>query len=100
MNIKVLKNQVLVKLLPFSAFRKNKLISIPDTAERDFPYMYGVVEAVGPGYRTKKGGIHGVDVKPGDFIIFGRFNGYRTMVDHKIEYRFINAYEVFAVLEE
>ena len=54
-------------------------IIIPDTA-KEKP-MEGEIVAVGPGARNEKGDLIAPDVKPGDFVLFGKWSGTEVKVD-------------------
>ena len=54
-------------------------ILIPDTA-REKP-TEGEVVAAGPGIRGDDGKIHGLDVKAGDRVLFGKWSGSEVKLD-------------------
>ena len=54
-------------------------IIIPDTA-KEKP-MEGEIVAVGPGARNEKGELVALDVKPGDFVLFGKWSGTEVKID-------------------
>jgi chaperonin GroES len=54
-------------------------ILIPDTA-KEKP-MQGEVVAVGPGARGEDGKLHPLDVKPGDWVLFGKWSGTEVRID-------------------
>ena len=54
-------------------------IIIPDTA-KEKPSQ-GEVVAVGPGARNEKGEVVALDVKAGDFVLFGKWSGTEVKID-------------------
>jgi chaperonin GroES len=54
-------------------------IIIPDTA-KEKPQQ-GEVVAVGPGAPDEKGKIQPLDLKPGDFVLFGKWSGTEVKLD-------------------
>ena len=54
-------------------------IIIPDTA-KEKPSQ-GEVIAVGPGARDERGEIVALDVKAGDFVLFGKWSGTEVKID-------------------
>jgi chaperonin GroES len=99
MEIKSLRNNVLVKILPIGARKYKNLIIIPDTARnRDLTY-FGIVESVGDGVRSKKGVRRPIEVSKGDLVVFPRHNGTRVMIDNT-EYRYLKFNDIIAILEE
>jgi chaperonin GroES len=54
-------------------------IIIPDTA-KEKPQQ-GEVVAVGPGAPDEKGNVQPLDVKAGDFVLFGKWSGTEVKLD-------------------
>src|ERR1700744_5970778 len=54
-------------------------IIIPDTAQEK--PQEGEIVAVGPGARDETGKIQPLDVKIGDFILFGKWSGWEVKID-------------------
>jgi len=54
-------------------------IIIPDSA-KEKP-QEGEVIAVGPGGRDESGKLIAVDLKPGDFVLFGKWSGSEVKID-------------------
>ena len=54
-------------------------IIIPDTAQEK--PMQGEVIAVGPGARNEHGQLVPIDLKPGDYILFGKWSGTEVKID-------------------
>jgi len=54
-------------------------IIIPDSA-KEKP-MQGEVVAVGSGSRNEKGDVTPLDVKAGDFVLFGKWSGTEVKID-------------------
>ena len=54
-------------------------ILIPDTAQEK--PMQGEVIAVGPGARNEHGQLVPIDLKPGDYILFGKWSGTEVKID-------------------
>lgn len=61
-------------------------------------YTQGTVVAVGPGKRSKKGVIHPLTVKPGDFITYGDLNRgydfYPSYIEKGVVYRILQEADV------
>lgn len=54
-------------------------IIIPDSAQEK--PQQGEVVAVGPGARNEQGQTIALDVKPGDFVLFGKWSGNEVKLD-------------------
>lgn len=78
MKVRPLNDRVLVKRLPQEATTKGGII-IPDTA-KEKP-IEGEVIAVGNGKRDERGEVHGLDVKAGDKVLFGKYAGTEVKID-------------------
>jgi chaperonin GroES len=99
MEIRALKNNVLVKILPFVDRKYKNIIHIPDGARREDATYVGIVDAFGKGFVNKKGKLIPVDLSLGDKVLFPRFVGVRVSIDG-VEYRFIKVSDVIAIIEE
>ena len=71
-------------------------IIIPDTA-KEKP-MEGEVIAVGAGARNDKGDLIAPDVKPGDFVLFGKWSGTEVKIDGE-ELLIMKESDIMGVLE-
>ena len=71
-------------------------IIIPDTA-KEKPNQ-GEIIAVGPGARNDKGEITPLDVKKGDFVLFGKWSGTEVSLDGE-DLLIMNESDVMGVLE-
>src|SRR5690349_7087421 len=71
-------------------------IIIPDTA-KEKP-QEGEVVAVGSGKRLDDGKVHGLDVKVGDRILFGKYSGSEIKLDGE-EHLILREDETLGVLE-
>ena len=71
-------------------------IIIPDTAQEK--PSQGEVIAVGPGGRDEAGKLIPIDVKPGDFVIFGKWSGTEVKIEG-VEYRIMKESDIMGVLE-
>ncbi len=78
MKFRPLHDRVLVRRLEEDE-RSSGGIIIPDTA-KEKP-MQGEVVAAGSGARNDKGEITALDVKKGDFILFGKWSGSEVKID-------------------
>lgn len=99
MEVHSLKNNILVKILPYGERKYKELIIIPAGVKRTDTYYYGIVDSVGSGFKTKKGAVKPCTVSLGDVIIFPRHTGVRLSIDD-VEYRYIKESEIIAVIEE
>ena len=96
MNVRPLRDRILVERLEQSEQRSVGGIIIPDTA-REKPQQ-GRVVAVGKGRVNDKGEVFPLDVKDGDTILFGKYAGTEIKIDGK-EYLIIREDEVLGVTE-
>jgi chaperonin GroES len=71
-------------------------IIIPDTA-KEKPSQ-GEIIAVGPGARNDQGEITPLDVKKGDFVLFGKWSGTEVSLDGE-DLLIMNESDVMGVLE-
>jgi len=72
-------------------------IIIPDTA-KEKP-MEGEIIAVGPGARNEKGELVALDVKPGNFILFGKWSGTEVKIDGE-ELLIMKESDIMGILED
>ena len=78
MGFRPLHDRVLVRRVEAEERTKGGII-IPDTA-KEKP-QEGEVVAVGPGARDENGALVPLDVKAGDFILFGKWSGTEVKID-------------------
>lgn len=71
-------------------------IILPDTAQEK-PNK-GKVLAVGPGKRLDSGQLAPVDVKVGEWVLYGKYSGTEVTVD-RTDYVILRAEDVLAVVE-
>ena len=95
MNVRPLRDRILVERLEHAEQRSVGGIIIPDTA-KEKPQQ-GRVVAVGKGRVNDKGEVFPLDVKAGDTILFGKYAGSEIKLDGK-DYLIVNESEIFAVI--
>lgn len=78
MAIRPLHDRVLVRRLDEEKTSPGGIV-IPDTATEK--PMQGEVVAVGNGKVQDNGDVRGLDVKPGDKVLFGKYSGTEVKVD-------------------
>jgi chaperonin GroES len=78
MKFRPLHDRVVVRRVEEDTKTKGGII-IPDTAQEK--PMHGEVIAVGPGGRDESGKLIPIDVKPGDFVLFGKWSGTEVKLD-------------------
>jgi chaperonin GroES len=96
MNIRPLRDRIVVERLEASEQRSVGGIIIPDTA-KEKPQQ-GRVVAVGKGRVSDKGDVFPLDVKAGDTVLFSKYAGTEIKIDGK-EYLIIREDEVLGVTE-
>ena len=96
MNVRPLRDRIVVERLEQSEQRSTGGILIPDTA-REKPQQ-GRVVAVGKGRVTDKGDVLPLDVKIGDVVLFSQYAGSDIKIEGK-EYLIIREDEVLGVTE-
>ena len=78
---------------PIDRYQSDRLLVVSNEK-----YTQGTVVAVGPGKRSKKGVIHPLTVKPGDFITYGDLNRgydfYPTYFENGVAYRILQEADV------
>lgn len=95
MKLKPLQDRIVVE----AAAKEEKTaggIILPDTAQEK--PQRGKVLAVGPGKRLDSGQIAPVDVKVGDFVLYGKYSGTEVTVDAS-DYVILRAEDILAVVE-
>ena len=78
MKFRPLHDRVVVRRIEEDERTRGGII-IPDTA-KEKPQQ-GEVVAVGPGAPDEKGKIQPLDLKPGDFVLFGKWSGTEVKLD-------------------
>jgi chaperonin GroES len=78
MKFRPLHDRVVVRRVEEDDRTKGGII-IPDTA-KEKPQQ-GEIVAVGPGAPDEKGHVQPLDVKPGDFVLFGKWSGTEVKLD-------------------
>lgn len=95
MKIKPLQDRILVERVE-EEIKKGGII-IPDTA-KEKPQQ-GKVIAVGPGRVDDKGNRIPMEVKKGDYILFGKYAGNEIRLEDK-EYLIVREDDVLAIIEK
>lgn len=95
MKLKPLADRIVVERIE-EEVKKGGII-IPDTA-KEKP-QHGKVIAVGPGRIDEKGNRIPMEVKKGDFILFGKYSGNEIKIDDK-EYLIMREDDVLAIVEK
>ncbi|MEO0098247.1 MAG: co-chaperone GroES [candidate division WOR-3 bacterium] len=96
MKIKPLADRILVERIEEEEVKKGGII-LPDTA-KEKPQQ-GKVIAVGPGRIDEKGNRIPMEVKKGDYILFGKYSGQEIKVEDK-EYLIMREDDVLAIIEK
>ena len=78
MKFRPLHDRVVLRRIEEDSKTKGGII-IPDTAQEK--PMQGEVIAVGPGGRDESGKLIPIDLKPGDFVLFGKWSGTEVKID-------------------
>ncbi|HEY7763979.1 MAG TPA: co-chaperone GroES [Aestuariivirgaceae bacterium] len=78
MKFRPLHDRVVVRRVEEDTKTKGGII-IPDTAQEK--PMQGEIIAVGPGGRDETGKLIPIDVKPGDFVLFGKWSGTEVKLE-------------------
>lgn len=78
MKFRPLHDRVVVKRVDEDTKTKGGII-IPETAQEK--PMQGKIIAVGPGGRDESGKLIPIDVKVGDYILFGKWSGTEVKID-------------------
>ena len=95
MTFRPLHDRVAIRRLEGDDRSKGGII-IPDTA-KEKP-QEGEVIAVGPGGRDESGKLIAVDLKPGDFVLFGKWSGSEVKIDD-VEVLIMKESDIMGVLE-
>lgn len=100
-DIRLLRDEVLLKLIHPERMTASKLLIIPEGAQREaHEVCTGVVVTTGPGLRSKYGTLTPCDVKPGDTVQFYWVAGKRADGHWPSEdYRIIQESYIQCVLE-
>lgn len=96
MKIKPLADRILVEIVEEEEVKKGGII-LPDTA-KEKPQQ-GKVIAVGPGRVDDKGNRIPLEVKKGDYILFGKYSGQEIKMEDK-EYLIMREDDVLAIIEK
>ena len=94
MNFRPLHDRVLVQPLDGEEKTAGGII-IPDTA-KEKP-SEGKVIAVGPGAKSEDGKILPMDVKVGDFVLFGKWSGTEVKIDG-VEYSIMKESDIMGIM--
>jgi chaperonin GroES len=78
MKFRPLHDRVVIRRVDEDTQTKGGIV-IPDTAQEK--PMQGEVIAVGPGGRDVNGKLIPLDVKPSDFVLFGKWSGTEVKLD-------------------
>ena len=95
MKFRPLHDRVVVKRVDEDTKTKGGII-IPETAQEK--PMQGEIIAVGPGGRDEAGKLIPIDVKEGDFVLFGKWSGTEVKIDGT-EYLIMKESDIMGVLE-
>ena len=95
MQFRPLHDRVVVKRVEEDTKTKGGII-IPDTAQEK--PMQGEIIAVGPGGRDESGKLTPLDVKAGDFVLFGKWSGTEVKIDGT-EYLIMKESDIMGILE-
>lgn len=80
MNIRPLHDRVVVRRLEEEKMSPGGIV-IPDSATEK--PIQGEIVAVGNGKILENGEVRGLDVKPGDRILFGKYSGTEVKIDNE-----------------
>lgn len=94
MNVKPLADRIMVRRIEEQEMKRGGIL-IPDTA-KEKP-QEGEVVAVGPGRMTEDGKRIAMEVKKGDRILIGKYNGTDVKIDGT-EYTILREGDVLGVL--
>ena len=96
MKFRPLHDRVVVKRVEDDTKTKGGII-IPDTAQEK--PMEGKVIAVGPGGRDESGKLIPIDVKAGDYVLFGKWSGTEVKIDGD-ELLIMKESDIMGILED
>ena len=95
MKVRPLHDRVVVRRVEEDTKTKGGII-IPDTAQEK--PMQGEIIAVGPGGRDESGKLIPIDLKPGDFVLFGKWSGTEVKIEGE-ELLIMKESDVMGVIE-
>src|SRR5215211_2895468 len=95
MKFRPLHDRVVVRRVEEDTKTKGGII-IPDTAQEK--PMQGEIVAVGPGGRDESGKLIPIDLKPGDFVLFGKWSGTEVKIEGE-ELLIMKESDVMGVIE-
>ena len=95
MKFRPLHDRVVIRRVEEDTKSKGGII-IPDTAQEK--PMQGEVIAVGPGGRDESGKLIPIDLKAGDFVLFGKWSGTEVKLDGE-ELLIMKESDVMGVIE-
>jgi chaperonin GroES len=95
LRIRPMRDYVIVRRVAKETVSRGGIL-IPDSAQEKS--QRGEVLAVGPGFEMPSGFRVPTGVKPGDVVVFGKWNGQDREIDNE-EYLFIVASQIEAVVE-
>jgi chaperonin GroES len=95
MKFRPLHDRVVIRRVEEDTKTKGGII-IPDTAQEK--PMQGEVIAVGPGGRDESGKLIPIDLKAGDFVLFGKWSGTEVKLDGE-ELLIMKESDVMGVIE-
>jgi chaperonin GroES len=96
MKLKPLHDRLVVERLEEAEQKKGGIVIADSAKEKP---QRGKVIAVGTGKRLENGALVGLDVRAGDHILFGKYDGNEITVDGH-DYLILREDEVLAVLED
>jgi chaperonin GroES len=96
MKFRPLHDRVVIERIDAEAKTAGGII-IPDTVQEK--PQQGKVTAVGPGGRDESGKLIPIDVKVGDYILFGKWSGTEVRIDG-VEYLIVKESDIMGVLVE
>lgn len=97
MNIRPLRDRILLEPISKEEEQTESGIVLPDTAEKERPEK-GKVVAVGSGKKDKDGNVISLEVKKGDTVIFTKYGPNEITLNDK-EYLIAKEEDILAVLE-
>ena len=95
MKFRPLHDHVVVRRVEEDTKTKGGII-IPETAQEK--PVQGEIIAVGAGGRDEAGKLTPIDVKPGDFVIFGKWSGTEVKIEG-VEYLIMKESDIMGVIE-
>jgi chaperonin GroES len=96
MKFRPLHDRVVVRRVEEDTKTKGGII-IPDTAQEK--PMQGEIIAVGPGGRDESGKLIPIDLKPGDFVLFGKWSGTEVKIEGE-ELLIMKESDVMGIIED